>query len=127
MRRVLETDEKPECVFSATAHSTEWISTKTRLPLPRPNQISASGSSAIAGSGLNIEVSVSSRSVPMREVMATHREQRGQRDAARVADQQDLIEVQPCPAGRLPTSSWKKACSVALKVGNSSGLSSRRA
>ena len=58
-------------MFSATAHSTEWISTKTRLPLPRPNQISASGSSAMAGSGLNIDVSVSRKSVPIREVIAT--------------------------------------------------------
>ena len=61
---------KPECVLSATGHSTECISTKTRLPLPSPNQISASGSSAIAGSGLNIEVSVSRKSLPMREVIA---------------------------------------------------------
>ena len=71
MRNVFDTERNPECVFSATAHSTEWISTKTRLPLPSPNQISASGSNAIAGSGLNIDVSVSSRSVPMRDVIAT--------------------------------------------------------
>ncbi len=71
MRSVFDTDRNPECVFSATAHSTEWISTNTRLPLPSPNQISASGNSAIAGSGLNIEVSVSRKSVPTRELIAT--------------------------------------------------------
>ena len=71
MRSVFDTDRNPECVFSATAHSTEWISTNTRLPLPSPNQINASGNSAIAGSGLNIEVSVSRKSVPTRELIAT--------------------------------------------------------
>ena len=71
MRSVVETDLKPECVLSATAHSTEWMSTKTMLPTPRPNQINAKGSSAIAGNGLNIAVSVSRKSVPIRELMAT--------------------------------------------------------
>ncbi len=61
---------KPECVFNATAHSTEWISTNTTLPEPSPNQISASGNSAIAGSGLNIADAVSRKSEPMRELMA---------------------------------------------------------
>ena len=70
MRSVFDTARKPECVLSATAHSTEWISTNTMLPAPSPNQISASGKSAIAGSGLNIAVSVSRKSVPIREVMA---------------------------------------------------------
>ena len=70
MRSVGETDTKPECVFSATGHSTEWISTNDRLSGVSPNQISASGNSAIAGSGLNIAVSVSSRSEPMRVVVA---------------------------------------------------------
>ena len=36
----------PAWVLSATGHSTEWISTKTRLPVPRPNQIIASGNKA---------------------------------------------------------------------------------
>ena len=71
MRMVCDTDMKPEWVFSATGHSTEWISTNTRLPLPRPNQISASGRSAIAGNGLNIAVSVSRKSLPTREVIAS--------------------------------------------------------
>ena len=66
MRRVGLTDVKPEWVLSATAHSTEWMITKTRLLAPSPNHSSASGSSAIAGSGLNIAVSVESRSVPTR-------------------------------------------------------------
>ena len=71
MRCVCDTARKPEWVFSATAHSTEWTSTNTRLPLPRPNQISAIGSRAIAGSGLNIAVTVSRKSVPMRDAMPT--------------------------------------------------------
>ena len=70
MRSVFDTLLKPEWVLSATGHSTEWISTNTRLPLPRPNQISASGNSAIAGSGLNIAVMVSRKSVPMRVEIA---------------------------------------------------------
>ena len=70
MRIVFDTARKPECVLRATAHNTEWMSTKTMLPTPRPNQISASGSSAIAGSGLNMAVSVSRKSVPIRELMA---------------------------------------------------------
>src|SRR6185312_16749515 len=49
MRSVGETDVKPECVLSATAHSTECTITKIMLLAPRPNQRSASGSSAIAG------------------------------------------------------------------------------
>src|SRR5712691_3774405 len=49
MRNVGETDVNPECVLSATAHSTEWMITNTRLLAPRPNHRSASGSSAIAG------------------------------------------------------------------------------
>ena len=53
-------------MLSATAHSTEWMITNTRLLAPSPNHSSASGSSAIAGSGLNIAVSVDSRSVPTR-------------------------------------------------------------
>src|SRR3979411_847372 len=64
MRSVFDTLLKPEWVLSATGHSTEWISTNTRLPAPRPNQINASGNSAIAGSGLNIAVMVSRKSVP---------------------------------------------------------------
>ena len=70
MRSVLDTLLKPEWVLSATGHSTECTSTKTRLPLPSPNQISASGNSAIAGSGLNIAVTVSRKSVPIRVEMA---------------------------------------------------------
>ena len=70
MRSVFDTLLKPEWVLSATGHSTEWISTNTRLPLPRPNQISASGNSAIAGSGLNIAVMVSRKSVPIRVEIA---------------------------------------------------------
>ena len=70
MRSVFDTLLKPEWVLSATGHSTEWISTNTKLPLPRPNQISASGSSAIAGSGLNIAVMVSRKSVPIWVEMA---------------------------------------------------------
>ena len=66
MRCVSETERKPVWVLSATAQSTEWMMTNTRLGMPRPNQSSASGSSAIAGSGLNIEVRVESRSVPKR-------------------------------------------------------------
>src|SRR5205814_17587 len=71
MRKVVDTERNPEWVLSATAHSTEWISTNTRLPLPNPNQISASGNSAMAGKGLNMEVSVSRKSVPMRELIAS--------------------------------------------------------
>ncbi len=70
MRSVFDTLLKPECVLSATGHSTEWISTNTRLPLPSPNQINASGNSAIAGKGLNIAVMVSRKSVPIRVEMA---------------------------------------------------------
>ena len=56
--------------MSATAQSTAWISTKTMLASPKPNQINASGRSAIDGSGLNIAVKVSSRSAPMRLMLA---------------------------------------------------------
>ena len=66
MRRVGLTEVKPEWVLSATAHSTEWMMTNTRLLAPSPNHSSASGSSAIAGSGLNIAVSVERKSVPTR-------------------------------------------------------------
>ncbi len=55
--------------MSATAHSTEWMMTKTSDGVPSPNQISASGSNAIAGSGLNMAVSVDRMRVPI--VLAT--------------------------------------------------------
>ena len=71
MRSVFDTDLNPEWVLSATAHSTECTSTNMMERSPSPNQISASGSSAIAGNGLNAEVSVSSRSLPMRDIMAS--------------------------------------------------------
>ena len=58
------------------------------LPAPSPNQINASGSSAIAGNGLNIDVSISSRSVPIRDVIATTVNSRGAQDACAIADQQ---------------------------------------
>src|SRR5882672_5574114 len=87
MRSVLETPLKPEWVLSATGHSTEWISTNTRLPLPRPNQISASGNSAIAGSGLNIAVMVSRKSVPIWVEMA-RMEDGGEYDAGAIAQEQ---------------------------------------
>src|SRR5436190_1306867 len=51
MRSVLDTDLNPECVLSATAHSTECTSTNMMEASPSPNQISASGRSAMAGSG----------------------------------------------------------------------------
>ena len=57
--------------MSATAHSTEWTSTNMMEASPSPNQMSASGRSAMAGSGLKAEVSVSSRSVPIRDMMAS--------------------------------------------------------
>ncbi|MNT81825.1 hypothetical protein D3C72_2214650 [compost metagenome] len=66
MRSVCGTAWKPAYMFSASGHSTEWTSTKTRLLVPSPNHSSASGSSAIAGSGLNMAVSVSSISRPKR-------------------------------------------------------------
>ena len=69
MRKVSETERKPECMLSATAHSTECTITKTR-GRPRPNQRSASGRSAIAGNGLNMAVNVESRSVPTLVVTA---------------------------------------------------------
>ena len=75
-------------MLSATTQSTEWISTKTRLPLPRPNHRRASGSRAMAGSGLNMLVSVSSRSLPMRVLMAATDRMHGEADADGVAHQQ---------------------------------------
>jgi hypothetical protein len=32
MRKVFDTERKPECVLSATAQSTEWMMTNTMLP-----------------------------------------------------------------------------------------------
>src|SRR5262249_33772923 len=66
MRKVDDTEVKPEWVLSATAHSTECTITNTRLLAPSPNQSSASGSSAMAGSGLNMAVRGERRSVPGR-------------------------------------------------------------
>ena len=57
-------------VLSATAHSTEWMVTKTMLAVPSPNHSIASGSSAMAGSGLNIAVHVERKSAPMRCALA---------------------------------------------------------
>jgi hypothetical protein len=37
---------------------------------PSPNQMRASGSSAMAGNGLNADVNVSSRSLPIRDIIA---------------------------------------------------------
>ncbi len=71
MRSVFDTERKPECVLSATAHSTECTSTKMMETSPSPNQMSASGSRAMAGNGLNADVSVSSRSLPRRDIMAS--------------------------------------------------------
>ena len=71
MRSVFDTDRKPEWVLSATAHSTECTSTKMMEISPSPNQMRASGSSAMAGSGLNADVNVSSRSLPIRDIMAS--------------------------------------------------------
>ena len=71
MRSVGETDVKPECVLSATAHSTEWMITNTRLFAPSPNHSNASGNSAIAGRGLNMAVRVERKSVPTRVVIAS--------------------------------------------------------
>ena len=82
-----------------------------------------------AGSGLNIEVSVSSKSVPTRERDRDDRQQRRQRNAGRVADQQHL-DRGPCLAEQQRAAErWprQKASTVALKVGNSSGLLSQRA
>ena len=71
MRSVSGTERKPTSVLSETAHSTEWMMTKTSEGVPSPNQISANGNSAIAGSGLNIAVSVVSSPEPRRVETAT--------------------------------------------------------
>ena len=90
MRKVGLTEVNPECVFSATAHSTEWMMTNTRLLAPSPNQSSASGSSAIAGSGLNIAVRVERKSVPTRVETASVVKMPASASAGRVAHQQRL-------------------------------------
>src|SRR6476659_759613 len=97
MRSVFDTLLKPEWVLSATGHSTEWISTNTRLPLPRPNQINASGNNAIAGSGLNIAVTVSADAGGDGE----DGENCGQHDAGAVSHEQHLE--------RRPGAKWDRA------------------
>ena len=49
MRSVFETLLKPEWVLSATGHSTEWISTKTRLPYVAKILIPAAFGSILTG------------------------------------------------------------------------------
>jgi hypothetical protein len=70
MRNGSLTAMNPLWVLSATAHSTEWINTNTRLAVPKPNHSMASGRSAMAGSGLNIAVTVARKSLPMRLAVA---------------------------------------------------------
>src|SRR5205814_9770114 len=127
MRNVFETERKPECVFSATAHNTEWTSTNTRLPVPNPNQINASGNSAIAGNGLNIDVSVSSRSVPIRDVIATTVNSAASAMPQAQPASSALIEVHALPGSEPSAMPRANASSVAPNVGNSSALSSQRA
>lgn len=62
MRKVVDTEPKPDKAFSAMGQTTEWTSTKTSEAWPSPNHMSATGSSAMAGSGLKIDVSMSSHS-----------------------------------------------------------------
>ena len=126
MRTVIDTPRKPASVLSATAHITEWTSTKTRLPAPRPNQISASGSSAIAGSGLNIAVMVSRKSVPMRVLMANTVSRPASTVPVAKPTSSTSIELN-ARFGMVPSAtSATSACTAALNGGTSSGLSSQR-
>src|SRR5690554_4574955 len=127
MRQVVLTERKPECVFSATAHNTAWISTKIMLALPRPNQIIDKGSKAIDGNGLNIEVNVSSRSAPTRVALANAVSSAAMSSPAIYPCNRSEIDVHVALSNVPVTMPEKNACMVVMNVGNNRGLSDQRA
>src|SRR5262245_11368815 len=62
MRKVLDTDRKPERVLRATADSTECTRTRMMEMSPRPSEVWACSNCGVDGSGLYVDVRVSSRS-----------------------------------------------------------------
>ena len=91
---------------------------------PGRTRAAPSGSSAIAGSGLNMLVSVSSRSLPIRVLIAATDSTVASVDADRVAHQQHLHGRPGAVAGSTPlTTLAQNASIVSRKVGNSRSLS----
>ncbi len=121
MRCVSLTAMNPTLVLSATAQSTEWTVTKTRLGMPSPNHSMASGSSEIAGSGWNMAVSVPRMSRPIRVETARTRNTAAAARPAAYPSRRTSTEIHTF-RNRVPlASAFHIAAMVEVKVGKSSG------